>query len=98
MLLRVFKLLSSIVDTVSNNLVDMVIVAIMDPGLIKNVDLKVFWPLFWSNSHFCLSKTRHKAVSLEDFVLIDLISVVEWLSKTLELLDVSLSFSWSEST
>lgn len=42
-----------IVDTVSNYLVDMIIVPVMDSSLIEDIVLQVFWPFLRRNSNFC---------------------------------------------
>ena len=76
----------------------MIVVSQMDSCLIQDIGLHVVWSFFWRNSHLGEPKTRDKAIFLENFVLVDLISCVERLSKRLKFLNVSLSFSWTKPT
>jgi hypothetical protein len=87
-----------LIETVGHKFIDVVIVSQMDPSLVKDVGLHVVWSLFGRNSYLGETKTGHKAVLFEDLVLVDFVSSEQRLSKRLELLDVSLSFSWTKTT
>ena len=97
-LLVLFNVWLILVEAICHKLVDMIVVSQVDSCLIEDVGLHVVWSLFWRYSNLGEPKTRDKAIFLENFVLVDLISSVERLSERLELLDVSLSFSWTKST
>lgn len=97
-LLVLFNVWLILVEAICHKLVDMIVISQMDSCLIEDVGLHVVWSFFWRDSNLGEPKTRDKAIFLENFVLIDLISCVERLSKRLELLNVSLSFSWTKST
>lgn len=86
-----------LVETVSDQLVDVIVVPQVDSGLVQDVGLHVVRPLLRRNSHFGETKTRNKAVLFQNLVLVDLISRVERFAKRLEFLNVPLSLSWTKS-
>lgn len=87
-----------LINAVSDDLVDLVVVSVMDSGLIEDVVLEVVWPLFRSNVDFGEAKHRDEAVLVQELILINLVPIVQWSAKRSESLDVSLSFSWPKST
>ena len=85
-----------LIDAVSDDLVDLLIVSVVDSGLIEDVVLEVVWPLLRSNVDFGEAKHRDEAVLMQELILVNLVPVVQWSAKRSEPLNVSLSFSWSQ--
>ena len=87
-----------LIDAVSDNLVDLLIVSVVDSGLIEDVVLEIVRPLFRSNVDFGEAKHRDEAVLMQELILVNLVPIVQWSAKRSEPLNVSLSFPWSQST
>lgn len=86
-----------LVETVSDQLVDVIVVPQVDSGLVQDVGLHIVRPLLRRDSHFCETKTRNEAVLLQNLILVDLISRVERFAKRLEFLNIPLSLPWTKS-
>lgn len=83
---------------VANNLVNIVILLEVNPGLVKDVELILLWSLVVRDVDFGLGKTRNEAELLEDLLLVDFVSRQKRLTKSFQFLDVLLSFSGAKST
>jgi len=83
-------------EAVSDELVNVIIIPQVNSSLVQDVALHIVRSLLWRNSNFGEAKARNEAILSQNFVLVDLISRVERLSKRLELLDVLLSFPWTK--
>lgn len=98
MLLVLVDIWLVLVYTVSDNLVDLVVVSVMDSSLIEDIVLEVVWPLLGSNVNFGEAEDGDEAVLVQEFVLVNLVPVVQRSTKRSQSLYVSLGFSRSEST
>jgi hypothetical protein len=77
-LLGLVDVLLILVDAISHNLINLVIVSVMDSGLVENIvqPVEIIWSLLWSNVNLGVSKTGDEAILFQNLCFVDFISCV----------------------